>query len=246
MHMRLDKMLSNSGKGTRSTVAGLIRAGRVCVNGIIVKDAGFHVTDEDIVEIAGERAEHKKFLYYKLDKPDSVLTAMEDKRLPTIAQFIPPESVNLKLSPVGRLDYHTTGLLIITNDGQLSHRLTSPKYRIPKKYRILYDGEELTREHVDEAAAGITLTDRGRAEKLAPAELSLVSPGIAELILYEGKTHEVRRIISYWGRTVSELRRISIANITLSEDSTPGTIEEIDGKQINILRQLTGLNDGPG
>lgn len=239
--MRLDKMLSNSGAGTRSTVSKIIRSGKVTVNGSVIKDPGFHVSELDEVVITGAKAEHKEFLYYMLDKPDCVLTAMEDKRLPTVAQFIPPEVINLKLSPVGRLDYHTTGLLIITNDGNLSHRLTSPKYKIPKVYSITYEGEPLTDKHIEDAAQGVVLTDKDEPIKLSPAKLNLVEDNKAELTLYEGKTHEVRRIIASWGRSVVDLRRISIGCLELNKNSTPGTISEIPGDTVENLKELVGL-----
>ena len=234
-------MLSNSGAGTRSTVSKLIRSGKVTVNGSVVKDPGVHVSESDEVVIGGAKAEHKEYLYYMLDKPDCVLTAMEDKRLPTVAQFIPPEVINLKLSPVGRLDYHTTGLLIITNDGNLSHRLTSPKYSIPKVYQITYEGNPLTNKHVEDAAQGVVLTDKDTPIKLAPAELKLVSDNQAELTLYEGKTHEVRRIIASWGRSVVELRRVSVGCLSLDNNSTPGTIKEIPGDTVKTLKESVGL-----
>ena len=112
-------MLSNSGYGTRSTITKMIRSGLVTVNGTVIKDSGYHVKETDEVLLNGSATVQKDNLYFVFDKPDGVLTAMEDKRLPTVADYIPAEIKNLKLSPVGRLDYHTTGLLIITNDGFL-------------------------------------------------------------------------------------------------------------------------------
>lgn len=242
--MRLDKMLSNSGYGTRSTVTKMIRSGQVSVNGIIVKDSGFHVKDTDDVSIGGTSTVKKDHLYFVLDKPDGVLTAMEDKRLPTVADFIPPEVKNLKLSPVGRLDYHTTGLLIITNDGELSHRLTSPKYKIPKRYLVNYTsatGKTIGENQVKEASEGMVLTDMDKPIKLAPSELEILSDSQIILTLYEGKTHEVRRMVSQWGCEVTELRRISLGDIVLEDDSIPGTITELTEEQINSLKKGTGL-----
>lgn len=234
-------MLSNSGYGTRSDVTKAIRKGLVTVNGVVVKDNGYHVSDDDEVIIDGESAVSKSHLYFKLDKPDGVLTAMEDKRLPTVADFIPASISNLKLSPVGRLDYHTTGLLIITNDGELSHRLTSPKYEVPKRYLVTYSGKELGQAQIDEASSGMTLTDMDKPVKLAPAKLELLQNNQAVLTLYEGKTHEVRRMISSWGCEVTELRRISIGDIVLPSDSTPGQLTELTDEEIKSLKSVTGL-----
>ena len=239
--MRLDKMLSNSGYGTRSTITKMIRGGLVTVNGTVIKDSGYHVKETDEVLLNGSATVQKDNLYFVFDKPDGVLTAMEDKRLPTVADYIPAEIKNLKLSPVGRLDYHTTGLLIITNDGDLSHRLTSPKYKIPKRYLVTYKGALLDNSHIEEAASGMTLTDMDKPIKLAPANLELLSDNQAILTLTEGKTHEVRRIISAWGREVLELRRISLGALELPEDSIPGTLTELNEEQVLQLKKETGL-----
>lgn len=234
-------MLSNSGYGTRSTITKMIRSGQVTVNGTVIKDSGYHVKETDEVLLNGSATVQKDNLYFIFDKPDGVLTAMEDKRLPTVADYIPAEIKNLKLSPVGRLDYHTTGLLIITNDGDLSHRLTSPKYKIPKRYLVTYKGAILDNSHIEEAASGMTLTDMDKPIKLAPANLELLSDNQAILTLTEGKTHEVRRIISAWGREVLELRRISLGALELSEDSIPGTLTELNEEQVLQLKKETGL-----
>lgn len=234
-------MLSNSGYGTRSTITKMIRSGQVTVNGTVIKDSGYHVKETDEVLLNGSATVQKDNLYFVFDKPDGVLTAMEDKRLPTVADYIPAEIKNLKLSPVGRLDYHTTGLLIITNDGDLSHRLTSPKYKIPKRYLVTYKGALLDNSHIEEAASGMTLTDMDKPIKLAPANLELLSDNQAILTLTEGKTHEVRRIISAWGREVLELRRISLGALELPEDSIPGTLTELNEEQVLQLKKETGL-----
>lgn len=238
--MRLDKTLANSGYGTRSEIKDLIRHGKVLVNGNVIKDAGYKVSENDVVTLLGQEAKIKDKLYFIFDKPDEVLTAMEDKRLPTVADFIPANLKNKKLSPVGRLDYHTSGLLIITNDGELSHRLTSPKYNVPKVYRVVYDGEPLTNAHVEEAQNGITLTDTDDIIKLKPSKLDLISDNCCELTLYEGKTHEVRRIIAHWNRSVLELRRIKLGNLSLL-DSKPGDLRELTEEELSTLKEMTGL-----
>ncbi len=238
--MRLDKALSNSGYGTRSEIKELIRKGKVFVNNTAIKDAGFKINESDSISIMGQETQVKDKLYYVFDKPDEVLTAMEDKRLPTVADFIPSNLKNKKLSPVGRLDYHTSGLLIITNDGELSHRLTSPKYNIPKVYKVTYSGDELTNEHIKEASEGITLEDTDEKIKLKPCVLTLKDNNTCELTLYEGKTHEVRRIIAHWNRSVEELRRIQLGNITL-DGSNPGDLRELTEDELKSIKEATGL-----
>ena len=242
--MRLDKLLANSGKGTRSEVKKLISSGMVSVNGQVIKDAGYHVSDSDDVNVGSSSVSEKTFLYYLLDKPDSVLTAMEDKRLKCVGDLIPASLKGRKLSPVGRLDYHTTGLLLITNDGELSHRITSPRYKIKKVYKVTYSGDPLGEEHIREAAEGIVLTDTGKKIKLAPAVLKLTAENTCLITLTEGKTHEVRRIISHFGREVLELRRIKLANLEI-KDPVPGEFRELTGEEIKGLLELTCLDKAP-
>lgn len=239
--MRLDRALSNSGYGTRNDVRTLIKKRKVTVNGEVVTDPSMHISDNDTIEIEGADTSIKSKLYYIFDKPDEVLTAMEDKRLSNVGDFIPAEIKNLKLSPVGRLDYHTTGLLIITNDGDLSHRITSPKYEIPKVYTVTYEGKTLTEDEIKEAEEGVTLTDMDKPVKLRPCKMEVVSEDTVNITLYEGKTHEVRRLISHFGRQVVTLRRIKIADIELPEDSVPGTLYEMTEEQISDLKRLTGI-----
>ena len=239
--MRLDRALSNSGYGTRNDVRTLIKKRKVTVNGQIVTDPSMHIGQTDLIEIEGSDTKLKDKLYFIFDKPDEVLTAMDDKRYKNIGDFIPPEIKNLKLSPVGRLDYHTTGLLIITNDGELSHRVTSPKYEIPKVYTVTYEGKSLTQDEIREAEEGVTLTDMDTPVKLRPCKMEVVSEDTVNITLYEGKTHEVRRLISHFGRQVATLRRIKIADITLPEDSIPGTLYEMTEEQVFAIKKITGL-----
>ena len=173
--MRLDKALASSGYGTRTEVKSLISKGKVTVAGKVIKDPGYKVKDDELntISVAGSIAEIKESIYLLFDKPDGVLTAMEDKRLPHVGQFIPANLINRKISPVGRLDFHTTGLLILTNDGELSHRLTSPNYGIRKVYEVTYEGPALTEAQIKEAADGVTLTDMDKPVKLHPSVLEI-------------------------------------------------------------------------
>lgn len=234
-------MLSNSGLGTRSEIKELIRHGQVLVNGVVCKDAGAHVSEQDSISIAGKEVNAKSKLYFLFDKPDGVLTAMEDKRLPTIADYIPDNLKNLKLSPVGRLDYHTTGLLVITNDGELSHRLTSPKYGISKTYEVTYEGGRLPEEAIAELEAGLKLTDTDEVIKLRPAKLTIDSDTMCHLVLTEGKTHEVRRIIAHYNRSVVTLRRTKLGPLELSENKE-GSLIELSKSQTEAILSAVGLS----
>ena len=241
--MRLDKALASSGFGTRSEVKALIAKGLVTVSGSVIKDPGFIISDadKDSIEVKGSKAGIKEHIYLVFNKPDGVLTAMEDKRLPHVGEYIPSNLRNRKLSPVGRLDYHTTGLLIITNDGELSHRLTSPVYGISKVYEVTYSGAPLTEAEKESASQGITLTDKDTPVKLKPSVLEIIEDGIAHLTLTEGKTHEVRRIFANWNRPVVTLRRISLGGVTLDEDLNEGELRELTQEETDSLKKITGL-----
>ncbi|HAW15165.1 MAG TPA: 16S rRNA pseudouridine(516) synthase [Clostridiales bacterium] len=238
--MRLDKMLSDSGVAARSELKKMIKNGKVTVNGTVVKDPGFHVEGNEDIRVDGGEVQYRKYIYLLLDKPDEVLTAMEDKRLKTVADLIPGNYKNKKISPVGRLDYHTTGLLLLTNDGELSHRLTSPRYNVPKVYRIRYEGAPLDGGHVKQCNDGVLLEDMDDPVRLKPSKLTLTGDNTCELTLYEGKTHEVRRIISSFGRSVLELRRIKLASLELLSEE-PGSIRELTKDEVSSLYGITGL-----
>ena len=245
--MRLDRLLANSGLGTRSQVRALIQHGKVSVNGTVVNDASMHVNEDDPVEVNGEPINCQTKLYFLFDKPDGVLTAMEDKRLPCIADYIPNELKSKKLAPVGRLDYHTSGLLIITNDGELSHRLQSPKYEVPKIYLAEYRGTDWSDDEIKTIRSGFTIRDKGYDEKIAPAELKVTektSDGIGKalLTLREGKTHEVRRIFAFFDKEVVELRRIGLAGVTVREESDGcGSIRPLTEEELRMLFEATGM-----
>ena len=240
--MRLDRLLANSGIGTRSSVRSIIASGGVSVNGAVVKDAGMQVSESDHITCNGSGIGLKENLYFLLDKPDGVLTAMEDPRLPCVGGFIPDKLKGKKLAPVGRLDYHTTGFLIITNDGELSHRLQSPKYHIAKRYLVTFDGPGWTDAEISGVAEGITLTDTDQPVKVAPAELKRIDDTTAEITLYEGKTHEVRRIFAHFGKEVLALRRISLAGLEIDRDSeNTGSIRELTDEEVNILKSAVRL-----
>lgn len=241
--MRLDKLMSNLGIATRSEIKKIVRSGRVTLNGAVVTDSSVHISDSDTVELDGSLLLIKDYIYLLMDKPDEVLTAMEDKRLNCVGDYISPELKAKKISPVGRLDYHTTGLLILTNDGEFAHRMTSPKYHLPKEYRILYRGNALTSAQVTEAASGMQLHDMNEVVNLKPAELILESDigelHCCQITISEGKTHQIRRMISSWGCEVIELRRTRIGSLVLDsavlEDDSIN-IRELTDEEVNRLK----------
>ncbi len=243
--MRLDKLLASSGIGTRSEVRKLIGQKKVTVNGQTANKPEIQVTTEDDIRVNGTPINATTNLYFLLDKPDGVLTAMEDPRLPNVGDYIPNNLRGKKLAPAGRLDYHTSGLLIITNDGTLSHRLQSPRYGIPKIYKVTFKGNDWTDKEIEELKAGIVLTDMEKPQTVKPTELTRIKENESHITLTEGKTHEVRRIFAKYGKEVLSLRRISLAGISIPEtEETAGQLRELTKDEITALKKATGSEDG--
>ena len=244
--MRIDRLLANSGYGTRSQIKNMIRGGRVRFRGDIVFDSGLSIKDDQIslVSLDGMPVTSSRYLYIALHKPSGYLTALEDSRLPTIADLIPQELLYKGLAPVGRLDYNTTGLLLLTNNGTLAHRLTSPKWHVEKTYLVTYSGAPLTEEICRLFAEGMILNEPDHErEKLAPAKLVLSTGSTCRLTLTEGKSHQVKRMIAAVDRSVTALHRESTAGITLAQGPESGHYRNLTDSEIDILfaaAELTG------
>lgn len=239
--MRADKILANSGYGTRSEVKELFKQGRVALRGNTLQDSGASLSDEDaqFLTLDGEPVLASTYLYFLLNKPDGYLTAMSDDRLPCVGDLLPPQLKTKKISPVGRLDFHTTGVLLLTNDGDLSHRLTSPKWHQEKVYLVTYSGEPLTQKEIDLFASGMTLREAGHApEKLKPAKLELLPEQQCRLTLTEGKTHQVKRMIAATGRSVELLHRERIGSLELKPGQEPGEMIALSPEDVEQLKSL--------
>jgi len=246
--MRIDRLLANSGYGTRSQIKDMVRGGRVRFKGEIVSDSGLSIKDDQIslVSLDGMPVASSRYLYIALHKPSGYLTALEDSRLPTIADLIPQQLLYKGLAPVGRLDYNTTGLLLLTNNGTLAHRLTSPKWHVEKTYLVTYSGAPLTEEICRLFAEGMTLNEPDHeSEKLAPAKLVLSRNNTCRLTLTEGKTHQVKRMIAAAERSVTALHRESTAGITLAQGPESGLYRNLTDSEIDILFAATELTGTP-
>lgn len=246
--MRLDRLLANSGYGTRSQIRDLIRAGRVRFHGEVVWDPALSIKDDQAghVILDGSPIVSSRFLYIALYKPVGYLTALEDSRLPTIAELVPQELLYKGLAPVGRLDFNTSGLLLLTNNGTLAHRLTSPKWHVEKTYLVTYSGAPLTQEECELFASGMTLEEPDHERvRLAPARLELASENTCRLTLTEGKTHQVKRMIAAVSRSVTALHRESVGNITLEIGQEPGLFRNLTSDEVDILFAETELTGTP-
>lgn len=234
---RLDKILSNSGYGTRKEIKKLVKQGIVSVDGTIVKDSGIHVYPESsIIEVGEEKVLYKEYVYIMMNKPDGVISATYDERLRTVIDLLPLEYKHYNLFPVGRLDIDTEGLLLITNDGQLAHELLSPKKHVPKKYYALVVGK-VTLEDVESFSKGIVLDD---GYKTLPAKLEVLRSGEyseIELIIHEGKFHQVKRMFEAVDKKVKYLKRLEMGILKLDESLQPGEFRELTEIELEELRR---------
>jgi 16S rRNA pseudouridine516 synthase len=230
---RLDKFLCDSGVGTRSQVKVIIKAGRVTVDGIPARDGSAKIDPQkQKVCLDGEILGGKRIVVLMLNKPAGYITATEDPKEPTVMELLPEAYRYLDLKPVGRLDKATEGLLLFTNDGDLLHRLISPKKEIPKVYYARHEGVA-TEE--DEAAfrAGMTLRDE---TVCLPAELEPLGPGESLITVCEGKYHQVRRMMAARGMHVNYLERRQEGPLTLG-DLPRGEVRELSQEEIASLNE---------
>ena len=235
--MRLDKALSLAGY-TRSEAKALIARGRVCVAGETVRDSGKNVQICDVT-LDGSPIDARQELYLMLHKPAGVVTATEDRRLPTVVSLLPESYQRRKIGPVGRLDRDVTGLVLLTTDGQLAHRLISPRWKAEKQYRARCEGA-LDEGDVAAFAAGLELSDF----TAAPARLEILETGetsLADVILTEGKFHQVKRMFAAVGHPLISLQRLRIGCVTLDESLAPGEFRLLTEQEIAGLKRMTQL-----
>ncbi|MGD6894921.1 pseudouridine synthase [Bacillus infantis] len=235
--MRIDKVLANLGYGSRKEVKKLLKDGSVTVNDEKIKDAKQHVDPEkDLIRINGETVEYREFIYLMMNKPPGVISATEDNRDETVIDLLEAEDLIFEPFPVGRLDKDTEGLLLITNDGQLAHRLLSPKKHVPKTYFAVID-QEVTEEDVTAFRKGVILDD-GYATK--PGELNILKSGERsdiELTITEGKFHQVKRMFEAVGKKVVHLQRLSMGPLRLDETLELGEYRELTEEELQSLME---------
>lgn len=209
---RLDKTLANAGAGTRSAVKALLKAGRIQVNGLVEKDGSRHIDPaKDTLTLDGEPIGRPARQVWMLNKPAGCVTATEDPG-PTVMDYLPP-SLRASLRPVGRLDKDTEGLLLFTDDGDLLHRLISPKKQVPKVYFARHEGDA-TEDDVAAFAAGLVLKD---GTVCLSAKLEPLGHGESLVTVCEGKYHQVRRMLASRGHFVTYLERRSEGPLSLGD-----------------------------
>lgn len=229
--MRLDKVLAHTGYGSRKEVKEFIRKGFVMVNGEVIYDDDFKVDEEnDEVTFLDESVNYEKKIYLMLNKPAGYISQTFDYHDPVVLDLI--EGYEKRgLFPVGRLDKDTVGLLLITNDGLLAHKLLAPKSHVDKIYYLKYDGVFKESSH-KVFSDGVVLDD---GYKCMPASIEILNEGEAKIIIKEGKYHQVKRMMKAVGCEVTYLRRISFGPITLDETLKEGEYRHLSATEIQLL-----------
>ena len=230
--MRLDKLLAHMDYGSRKEVKELIRKGYVLVNGNVIKDDDFKVDEfNDEINILDSEIKYEEFIYIMLNKPEGYVSATYDYSKPIVLDLI-DDYKKRNLFPVGRLDIDTHGLLLITNDGNLAHRMLSPKSHVDKKYYLKYDGK-YNESFIQKFNDGITLDD---GYKCMPAEFIDLGDNEAYIIIREGKFHQVKRMMEAVGCNVTFLKRISFGNLVLDESLKEGKWRHLTNEEIESLK----------
>jgi|SRR5690625_2799571 len=236
--MRLDKVLSHAGYGSRRDVKGLVKKGMVTVDQVIVSNSGIHVDpDKQIITVGNQLVTYEQYIYLMLHKPKGYLTATKDAFQQTVLDLIPDEFTHYHLFPVGRLDKDTEGLLIITNDGLVNHQLTSPNREIFKTYYAIIDGF-VTDVHIEQFKNGVELDD---GYKTKPARLHIIKSADLseiELSISEGKFHQVKRMFESIGMTVHYLKRLSMGEIHLDNSLKRGQIRRLNDKELTYIQKI--------
>lgn len=234
--MRLDKLLADAGEGTRSQVKAYIKKGLVSVNGRTASGPQQQVdASQDEILLNGRQVRHEAYAYYMLHKPAGLITATKDASAGTVMDLLADAGAR-NLSPVGRLDKDTEGLLLVTNDGALAHKLLSPKNHVPKTYYARLDGA-VDAQVAAQFASGV---DIGEEKPAMPAELTIISgaeaPGCEVMLtIYEGRFHQVKRMFLSVGRQVLYLKRLSMGSLKLDESLEKGCYRPLHAQELAAL-----------
>lgn len=234
---RIDKILANLGYGSRKDIKALVRAGNIKVNGEIVRDSSIKINPyTSKIEIDGEVVEYREFIYLMMNKPKGYISSTDDFRDKTVIDLISDEYKVFNPFPVGRLDKDTEGLMIISNDGQLSHRVLSPKNSIEKLYYAEIEGM-VTEEDKLLFQEGIVLDD---GYKTLPSKLDIIASDYISKVhvtIEEGKFHQVKRMFLALGKRVEYLKRIAIGGLKLDENLKLGEYRELTLEEILLLEK---------
>ena len=235
--MRLDKFLVSTGKISRSDAGRAARGGKITVNGIVEKKADRHIDpDKDVVTLHGERIVYRRYTYILLNKPAGYVSATEDGRDPTVLTLLPEELQRIGLFPCGRLDKYTLGLMLLTNDGDLSHRLLSPRHHVEKRYAYTCR-HPLSSEDMERLEGGVELEDGYVTKPARMLAEDLSQSGI--IILTEGKYHQIKRMFEAVDNKIETLERVTFGPLTLDPTLSRGEWRYLSDDEIALLQSGT-------
>jgi 16S rRNA pseudouridine516 synthase len=230
--MRLDKYIADSSTFSRREVKGLLKSGKVLVNGVGVKQPETQVKDSDKVNVCGKDIVYQKYIYLMMNKPPGYLSATEDARAPVVTDLLPEDCKRFDIFPAGRLDKDTEGLLILTNDGQFAHAVTSPRKNVCKRYFAILD-KPAQPEDVEAFKNGMEFMDF----RSLPAVLELTgTPCEVFIEIAEGKFHQVKRMCERVGKQVTYLKRVSIGGLALDVKLGLGESRELSAEELESLK----------
>ncbi len=231
--MRIDKYISNSTPLSRKELKIYFKKGLVRVNGQVVTDIGTHI-DEDTAQVflAGEKVTYSKFTYLMLNKPAGYISATYDKKFPVVTDLVPEEYRHIDLFPVGRLDIDTVGLLVLTNDGDMAHRILTPKSHVPKTYYVR-SKEPLTDIACRKLCSPIDLGDF----VTIPARLKVLGECEALLTIFEGKYHQVKRMYEAIDNEVTYLKRVTFGALELDGNLKEGEMRPLTDAEIKLMQE---------
>ena len=234
--MRLDKFLSITKTATRKEASSAARLGNISVNGITVNSADIHIDPEkDEILFCSVKVEYRKFIYVLLNKPQGVVSATEDTREKTVLDLLDDDLRKYNLFPCGRLDKYTTGLIMLTNDGELAHKLLSPKHHVSKTYAFCC-AEVLSLEDVGKLEAGVYI-EGGYLTKPCTVKLNEDKTG-GTITITEGKYHQIKQMLYAVGNEITALKRITFGPLNLDGLEGEGSYRNLSDKEINMLREL--------
>ena len=235
--MRVDKLLSNVGVASRAELKKYCKQGLISVNGKVINNPGVQVDSEsDDIRFNGEKIVYREFVYIILNKPDGYISATFDKYDPIVLDLIDQSYLVFEPFPVGRLDKDTEGLLVLTNDGQLAHRVLSPKKHVPKTYYAKIQGK-VTEEDILAFEKGVILDD---GYETMPSQLKILKSddmSEIELTIHEGKFHQVKRMFESVGKKVVYLKRLSMGKLKLDESLKLGEYRELTEEEVKLIEE---------
>ena len=228
---RLDKVISNQLGYSRKEVKDLVKNKRVLINEVLALKSDIKVDiNTDVIKVDGEEIDVKKFVYLMLNKPKGYVSVTEDKTMPTVLELVPMEYSHRDLFPAGRLDRDTTGLMLITDDGEFAHNILSPKKHVKKTYNVVID-IPMTEDMVVGFKNGVNLID-GECKS---SELIITGEYSGTVILTEGRYHQIKRMFGCFGAKVLELERIGMGNFFLPDDLELGECREFSNEELNKI-----------